>query len=95
VDTLLFIKDRHLIEAKDARRDSAVDWGRFLVAAARRMAGVIDPHLRGGGASTLATQIEKFRHSPQGRTDSITEKLRQMVSRAARISAWPGYARGP
>jgi membrane peptidoglycan carboxypeptidase len=90
VDTLLFIEDRHLLEANDAHRDPAIDWGRFLVAAMRRMAGVVDPHLRGGGASTLATQIEKFRHSPEGRTDRITEKLRQMVS-----AALLAYRHGP
>jgi membrane peptidoglycan carboxypeptidase len=83
VNTLLSIEDRHLLDAKDAHRDPAVDWRRFLLTAARRLAGsTIGPHLRGGGASTLATQIEKFRHSPQGRTDSATEKLRQMARSA-------------
>jgi len=82
VDTLLFIEDRHLLDAKDMRRNPAVEWRRFLLATAKRVAGTIDPHLRGGGASTLATQIEKFRHSPEGRTDSVVEKLRQMVSAA-------------
>jgi membrane peptidoglycan carboxypeptidase len=90
VNTLLFIEDRHLLDEKDAHRDPAVDWQRFLLAAAQRVAGTIDQRLRGGGASTLATQIEKFRHSPQGRTDNITEKLRQMVS-----AALLAYQNGP
>jgi membrane peptidoglycan carboxypeptidase len=82
VNTLLAIEDRHLLDEQDAHRDPAVDWQRLLRAAAQRVAGKIDQRLRGGGASTMATQIEKFRHSPQGRTDSVSEKLRQMVSAA-------------
>ena len=42
------------------------------------------------GASTLATQIEKYRHSPEGRTSSSSEKLRQMVSASIRA-----YLDGP
>jgi len=37
------------------------------------------------GGSTLATQLEKFRHSPGGRTETIGEKLRQMGSASVRI----------
>ncbi len=32
------------------------------------------------GGSTLATQLEKLRHSPRGRTNSPVDKLRQMTS---------------
>lgn len=81
-NTLLFVEDRHLLDPDDARRDPAIDWKRFLLASAGRAAGLIDRHLRRGGASTLATQIEKFRHSPAGRTEDIVEKLRQMLSAA-------------
>src|SRR5260221_14628844 len=42
------------------------------------------PRLRRGGASTLATQIEKYRHSPDGRTENATEKMRQIVTATAR-----------
>ena len=52
-------------------------------AAAGRIAGVIDRRFRAGGASTLATQTEKFRHSPAGRTPGGIEKLRQMVTASA------------
>ncbi len=82
VDTLLFVEDQHLLDPADVHRDPAVEWRRFLLVAVQRLAAMVDPHLRGGGASTLATQIEKFRHSPQGRTDAAGEKLRQMVSAA-------------
>ena len=32
------------------------------------------------GGSTLATQLEKYRHSPEGRTQSARDKLQQMAS---------------
>ena len=31
------------------------------------------------GGSTLAVQLEKYRHSPKGRTDSASDKLRQIL----------------
>jgi membrane peptidoglycan carboxypeptidase len=39
---------------------------------------------RSAGGSTLATQIEKYRHSPDGRTSSLSEKLVQMSSATLR-----------
>src|SRR5262249_13254278 len=83
VSSLLFIEDRNLLDPQEPRRNPAVDWRRFLLAAAGRSAGWIDPGLRQGGASTLATQIEKFQHSPDGRTANIGEKLRQMMMATA------------
>jgi hypothetical protein len=44
----------------------------------------INPRHRPSGGSTIATQLEKFRHSPSGRTDSITEKGRQIISASLR-----------
>ncbi|MEM8952345.1 MAG: transglycosylase domain-containing protein, partial [Pseudomonadota bacterium] len=43
-----------------------------------------DPSQNAPGGSTLATQIEKFRHSPGGQTHGAKEKLRQMVSASFR-----------
>src|ERR1700730_12063526 len=79
-NTLLFIEDRHLLDADQPQHNPAVDWDRFVLAIAGQAAGWIDPRLKQGGASTLATQIEKFRHSPSGRTDGIGEELRQMLT---------------
>ena len=45
---------------------------------------IVDPGSRAAGGSTLATQIEKFRHSPDGQTHGVKEKLRQMVSASFR-----------
>ena len=47
------------------------------------------------GGSTLATQIEKFRHSPGGLTESPLEKLRQIAcGEPARLPARAATARG-
>ena len=84
VDALLFIEDRELLDPRYPLRNPAVEWDRFGKAlfdqALRRLDG---SHVAAGG-STLATQIEKYRHSPEGRTDTPGEKLRQMASASLR-----------
>ncbi len=90
VKSLSFIEDKDLFAPGEPDRNPAIDWPRFGLAFAGRVAGVVDPHLRAGGASTLATQTEKFRHSPEGRTPGIGEKLRQMVTATAHA-----YLEGP
>jgi membrane peptidoglycan carboxypeptidase len=84
VDSLLFVEDHDLLDLQHPRHNPAVEWSRFMLAAAGRVAGLLDRRFREGGASTLATQIEKFRHSPGGRTPQAGEKLRQMVTASAR-----------
>jgi membrane peptidoglycan carboxypeptidase len=84
VDSLLFIENHDLLNAENPQRNPAVEWGRFMLAVSGRVASVVDRRFREGGASTLATQIEKFRHSPGGRTPGIAEKFRQMVTASAR-----------
>lgn len=86
--TLLFIEDRYLLQTKYPHYNPAIEWKRFAQAGAGWVAGWLNPHLRRGGASTLATQIEKFRHSPGGRTQGVREKLRQME--AASVRAYLG-----
>lgn len=88
--SLSFIEDRDLLAPGEPDRNPAVDWDRFALAAAGRIAGIVDRRFRAGGASTLATQTEKFRHSPDGRTPGVLEKLRQMVTASARA-----YLGGP
>ena len=90
VNSLLFIEDHELLDPENPRRNPAVEWSRLMLAVAGRIAGLVDRRFREGGASTLATQIEKFRHSPEGRTPGAVEKLRQMVSASARA-----YRDGP
>ncbi len=86
VQSLLFIENRELLDTTYPKRNPAVEWDRFSKA-------VFDKTLhsvglgsgsRVAGGSTLATQIEKYRHSPEGRTASTTDKLRQMASATLR-----------
>lgn len=84
VQSLLFIENRELLDPSQPRRNPAVDWNRFAKAAFDQLASLVyDDHDTPGG-STLATQIEKYRHSPEGRTASRTDKLRQMASASVR-----------
>jgi membrane peptidoglycan carboxypeptidase len=82
-NSLMFIEDRDLLDKAEPRHDPAVAWNRFLLAAGAHLAGIINRHWQRGGASTLATQIVKFRESPGGQTDNVGEKLRQMATAAA------------
>src|SRR5271168_1657187 len=84
VDTLRFIEDRDILDPSDPFRNPALEWRRFASAVAGHLGGIVNPRLRRGGASTLATQIEKYRHSPDGRTESVSEKMRQIVTATAR-----------
>jgi membrane peptidoglycan carboxypeptidase len=85
VNSLLFIEDRYLLDPAYPEHNAAIEWGRLALATAGRFLGVFIPHIHWGGGSTLATQIEKFRHSPEGHTTGVGEKMRQMLSASARI----------
>jgi membrane peptidoglycan carboxypeptidase len=84
VKTLLFLENRELLNPNYPHRNPAVEWDRFGKALVDRLVQVIDKDHHGAGGSTLATQIEKFRHSPEGITVSEMEKLRQMASASIR-----------
>ncbi len=92
VQSLLFIENRELLDTTYPRRNPAVEWDRFSKAVFDKSLHAVG--LGGGGrvagGSTLATQIEKYRHSPEGRTASLTDKLRQMASATLR-----SYQDGP
>jgi membrane peptidoglycan carboxypeptidase len=83
VQTLLFIENRELLDERYPRRNPAIEWDRLGYALVQRMAHIVLPGRTPGG-STLATQIEKYRHSLGGRTESAPEKLRQMASASLR-----------
>ncbi|WP_150614079.1 transglycosylase domain-containing protein [Pandoraea terrigena] len=83
-DALTFIEDRSLLDAAEPYLNPAINWKRFSLAVVDlALKHVLHRHAMPGG-STLATQIEKYRHSPGGRTVNPPEKLRQMVSAAFR-----------
>jgi membrane peptidoglycan carboxypeptidase len=84
VNALLFVEDRHLLDAQPPQRNPAIDPERFAKAALEQMHRALDASRPASGGSTLATQIEKYRHSPQGRTVSVSDKLRQMASASLR-----------
>jgi len=81
-DTLLFVENRELLDP-EPRRNPAIEWDRFARAALFQLGGS-NGDGRGPGGSTLATQMEKYRHSPGGRTHSPLEKLRQIGSASLR-----------
>ena len=84
VDALLFIENRGLLDSRSPTLNPAVDWDRLSRAVLDRAWHLADRDHASPGGSTLATQIEKFRHSPEGRTESASEKLRQMMSASLR-----------
>lgn len=80
--SLLFVENRELLDLSHPRRNPAVEWDRLglaLIMFGRRSEGQSSP-----GGSTVATQMEKLRHSPDGRTTGPAEKLRQMTSASLR-----------
>jgi len=84
VQSLLFIENRDLLDESRPTLNPAVDWVRFARAVMGQLGSRLDIDLDTPGGSTLATQIEKYRHSPGGVTHDPREKLRQMVSAAVR-----------
>ena len=89
VQSLLFIENRELLDPNTPKRNPAVEWDRLANAVLIKAKSAITGDGRSPGGSTLATQIEKYQHSSEGRTSSIQEKLQQMVSAALRA-----YQRG-
>ena len=90
VHSLLFIENRDLLDPNTPQANPAVDWPRFAMAAWSQAAKLLSLPGQSAGGSTLATQLEKYRHSPDGLTLSGTEKLRQMISASVRA-----YKDGP
>ncbi|MBI2381240.1 MAG: penicillin-binding protein [Gammaproteobacteria bacterium] len=90
VDSLLFVENRELLKPGQPFANPAVDWPRFTLASLQHLGKNLGLAEDSVGGSTLATQIEKFRHSPDGLTLSAGEKLRQMASASVRA-----YQAGP
>lgn len=90
VNSLLFIENRFLLDPRQPRANPAVDWPRFGMAAWSQVAKLLHVPGQSAGGSTLATQLEKYRHSPDGLTVSGGEKIRQMISATVRA-----YQAGP
>ncbi|MGE4545075.1 MAG: transglycosylase domain-containing protein [Pedobacter sp.] len=84
IASLLFIENRELLSDKHPKVNPAVDWGRFTRAVAVQAGEQVNIHMPSMGGSTLATQIEKYRHSDNGVTADPVEKLMQMASASVR-----------
>jgi membrane peptidoglycan carboxypeptidase len=84
VQTLLFIENRELLDEKYPYRNPAIEWDRFIKAIVDVAIHKVNPAHKSIGGSTMATQLEKYRHSPDGRTAEGSEKGRQMLSAALR-----------
>jgi len=87
--TLLFLENRALLDSRFPNRNPSVDWPRMAQAGAAFALSWLGNARSVPGASTLATQLEKLRHSTEGRTRSTREKLLQMEAAALR-----GYLSG-
>ncbi|WP_223489072.1 transglycosylase domain-containing protein [Pseudomonas sp. A-RE-19] len=90
VNSLLFIENRFLLDPHQPLANPAVDWPRFGMAAWSQVSKLLRLPGQSAGGSTLATQLEKYRHSPEGLTVSGMEKIRQMISASVRA-----YQAGP
>ncbi|MCT7942358.1 transglycosylase domain-containing protein [Shewanella sp. SP1S2-7] len=83
-NTLLFIENRELWNP-EPNHNPVIDWPRFVVASIKQIAEKVGVNMSKAGGSTLATQIEKFRHSEFGLTSSIEDKLLQIGSAMVRV----------
>jgi membrane peptidoglycan carboxypeptidase len=84
INTLLFIENRELLDVGQPYRNPVVDWRRLAKALGVETIGRFRGDRHSIGASTLPTQLEKLRHSPEGRTRAPGDKLRQMISASLR-----------
>ena len=84
VQTLLFIENRELFEDHRPYRNPAVEWDRLAKAMIDQTLGLVHLTEDAPGGSTLATQLEKFEHSPGGLTHNATDKARQILTASLR-----------
>ena len=80
VKALLFIEDRNLLDSTHSHMNPAMNWTRFYYAMISFVESKFHLKKTVPGASTLATQMEKYRHSAKGRTENVKDKLQQMLS---------------
>ena len=84
VQSLLHIENRELLRDDFPTRNPAVEWDRLGQAVLEKAISLVDPDRNVPGGSTLPTQIEKYRHSPEGLTQGMMDKLRQMGTASLR-----------
>lgn len=84
VDIVKYVENRALLDGERPSQNPALEWKRMAAALADLGATKLGATGRPAGGSTLATQLEKFRHSPEGRTRDVESKLQQMMSASLR-----------
>jgi membrane peptidoglycan carboxypeptidase len=84
IQTILFIENREILDNKYPFKNPAVEWDRFFLAIFEKGWQIVVPKHSAPGGSTIATQLEKYRHSVEGRTRGVKDKLVQMLSASLR-----------
>lgn len=84
VRSLLYIENREILDATYPFKNPAVEWDRFSLAILEKLKQVFYPDINAPGGSTIATQLEKYRHTKEGRTAGVHDKLEQMASASLR-----------
>ncbi|MFB3903127.1 MAG: transglycosylase domain-containing protein [Acidobacteriota bacterium] len=78
---LLLIENRKLaVESAYPTNNPVVEWNRMAKASLTYAGNKLGLPVRLEGGSTLATQLEKYLHSPDGRTESPGDKIKQIIS---------------
>ena len=90
MDTLLYIENRELLGKDNVTVNPAIEWDRLGFAGIQLMAHKMGATKAVPGGSTLATQLEKYRHSKNGYTNGVVDKFRQMGTASLRA-----YMMGP
>lgn len=82
---LAAIENKEILSSEPkTTKNPVIEWRRLLKSIFNSLLKKIGFPKKIYGASTLATQLEKFRHSPKGMTDSVQEKFRQMLGASYR-----------
>lgn len=84
VQSLLFVENRALLDPRRPHLNPALEWDRLVLSSWRFALDRVFGTGNLSGGSTLATQIQKFRHSPGGRTHGLRDKAVQMVTASLR-----------
>ena len=84
VEILLFIENRTLLDEDRPFANPAIDWVRLGNAVYEQGKKLAYRNGSVSGGSTLATQLEKFRHSKNGISYSMKEKFQQISSASLR-----------
>src|ERR1044071_3692169 len=79
VKSLLFLENRDLDRPATRWQNPVIEWDRIFKAALMYFGSKLHFPVPVQGGSTLAVQLEKFRHSHKSRTERPLEKLRQIM----------------